>query len=128
MQRYLRPDLLEDAGVDVFDTWAATFGETVTEVELAPEGGGTFRLNTRFARFRNVPELLRMFHVVADVKTADDLDLPVPLLAEREDGKRTAQTITVSPTDTLREYVTRPGRAGRQDPQPRGRRPRSTTC
>ena len=83
MQRYLRPDLLEAAGIEVFDTWAATFGQVVTQVELAPEGGSSFRMKSRFARFRNVPEMLRMFHVAADVKTADDLALPVPALARR---------------------------------------------
>ena len=69
MQRYLRPDLLEAAGISVFDSWAATFGQVVSQVELAPEGGDSFRIKTRFARFRNVPELLRMWHVFADVKT-----------------------------------------------------------
>ena len=89
MQRYLRPDLLEAAGIAVFDTWAATFGQVVTEVELVPEGGNSFRLKSRFARFRNVPEMLRMWHVSADVKTAGDLRLPTPLLAERPgDGRR----------------------------------------
>ena len=78
MQRYLRPDLLDAAGISVFDTWAATFGQVVTEVELAPEGGSSFRLKSRFARFRNVPEMLRMWHVSADVKTAEDLKLPHP--------------------------------------------------
>src|ERR1022692_4442568 len=59
MQRYLRPDLLESAGIGVFDSWAATFGRVVTQVELAPEGG-SFRLKSRFASFQNVPEMLRM--------------------------------------------------------------------
>ena len=81
MQRYLRPDLLEDAGIEVFDSWAATFGQVVTQVELAPEGGDSFRMKTRFARFANVPEMLRMLHVAADVKTAEDLALPVPAIA-----------------------------------------------
>ena len=56
--------------------WAATFGQTVTEIEMAPTGGGNYRINTRFARFQNVPEMLRMWHVFADVKTAEDLNLP----------------------------------------------------
>ena len=86
MQRYLRPDLLDAAGIEVFDTWAATFGQVVTQVELAPEGGDSFRIKSRFARFANVPEMLRMWHVFADVKTADDLDLPVPALAARPTG------------------------------------------
>ncbi len=105
MQKYLRPDLLEAAGIDVFDSWAATFGEVVTEVEMAPEGGGSFRLKSRFAKFRNVPELLRMFHLVADVKLADDLDLPKPLLAEH-DGKRQPVIIEVPASSELKDYVT----------------------
>ena len=104
MQRYLRPDLLDDRGIDVFDVWAATFGELVTEVELAPEGGSAFRLNTRFARFRNVPELLRLFHVFADVKLAEDLNLPVPAIAER-DGKREPSIVETPMSDSLRAYI-----------------------
>jgi hypothetical protein len=106
MQRYLRPDLLDAAGIEVFDTWAATFGQVVTQVELAPEGGDSFRVKSRFARFRNVPEMLRMWHVFADVKTAADLDLPVPILAERpSDGRRIPETVTVQPSDELIDYV-----------------------
>ncbi|MGI8449300.1 MAG: hypothetical protein ACR2MP_19395, partial [Streptosporangiaceae bacterium] len=105
MQRYLRPDLLEAAGISVFDTWAATFGQVVTQVELAPEGGDSFRMKSRFASFRNVPEMLRMLHVAADVKTAADLNLPVPALAAREDGQRAAETVTVEPTGELLDYV-----------------------
>ena len=87
--RYLRPDLLRAAGVEQFDQWAATFGQTVTEIEMAPTGGSSYRLNTRFARFANVPEMLRMWHVFADVKTAQDLQLPVPALRPHvhEDGQ-----------------------------------------
>jgi N12 class adenine-specific DNA methylase len=105
MQRYLRPDLLEEAGIEVFDTWAATFGQVVTQVELAPEGGSNFRLKSRFASFRNIPEMLRRLHVAADIKTADDLALPVPVLAAREDGQRAAQTVTVEPSEELLTYV-----------------------
>src|SRR5262249_22752242 len=93
MQRYLRPDLLEEARISVFDTWAATFGQVVTQVELAPEGGSSFRMKSRFASFRNVPEMLRMFHVAADVKTAEDLKLPTPLLVSRQDGHRAPETV-----------------------------------
>ena len=82
MTRYLRPDLLQAAGIEDFDAWAATFGQTVTEIEVAPTGGGDYRMHTRFARFQNVPEMLRLWHVFADVKTADDLQLPAPDLAE----------------------------------------------
>jgi N12 class adenine-specific DNA methylase len=79
MQRYLRPDLLQNAGLTDFDTWAATFGEVTTSLELAPDGS-RFRMQARFAKFRNVPELLRMWHVSADIKTAEDLHLPTPAL------------------------------------------------
>jgi N12 class adenine-specific DNA methylase len=109
MQRYLRPDLLEDAGISVFDTWAATFGQVVTQVELAPEGGDNFRLKCRFARFANTPEMLRMFHVAADIKTAGDLNLPVPAIAQREDGQRVPQIVTVEPSDALLDYVAQLG-------------------
>ncbi len=106
MQRYLRPDLLEAAGISVFDSWAATFGEVVTQVELAPEGGDSFRVKSRFARFRNVPEMLRMWHVFADVKTAADLDLPVPAIAARPgDGLRAPETALVDPSPGLLDYV-----------------------
>lgn len=106
MQRYLRPDLLREAGVEAFDAWAATFGESVSDVEMAPQGGGTFRMKTRFAKFVNVPDMLRMWHVFADVKTAEDLNLPTPDLAPRADGKRLPQTVAIDPGDLVRDYVT----------------------
>lgn len=106
MQRYVRPDLLEDVGLVDFDSWAATFGETVTQVELAPEGGGNYRTTTRFARFRNVPELLRMWHISADVKTAEDLPyLSRPLIRARRDGQRLPETVLIAPTEALSAYV-----------------------
>jgi N12 class adenine-specific DNA methylase len=105
MQRYLRPDLLEASGITAFDSWAATFGKVVTQVELAPEGGDSFRLKSRFASFQNVPEMLKMLHVAADVKTAEDLKLPVPLLVPREDGQRAPVTVAVQPSDELIDYV-----------------------
>ncbi|MBN9630976.1 MAG: DEAD/DEAH box helicase family protein [Actinobacteria bacterium] len=105
MQRYLRPDLLRDAGVHNFDAWAATFGQTVTEMEMAPTGGGNFRLKTRFAKFQNVPEMLRMWHVFADVKTAEDLNLPTPDLRERPDGQRLPVTHVLAPTPLLQRYI-----------------------
>ena len=94
MQRYLRPDLFEDATIHHFDQWAATFGERVTALEMAPTGGGNYRIKTRFAKFRNVPEMLRMWQVFADVKTPEDLNLPRPAVAhgtgeERVEGPRT---------------------------------------
>ncbi len=106
MQRYLRPDLLREAGIAEFDSWAATFGEQVTSIELAPEGGSSFRQKTRFAKFVNVPEMLRIWHVSADIKTAADLSLPVPDLARRPaDGQRLPETVVVEPTSELIDYV-----------------------
>jgi len=77
MQRYLQYNRLKDAHLQHFDAWASTFGETVTAIELAPEGTG-YRAKTRFARFFNLPELVSMFKDIADVQTADMLQLPVP--------------------------------------------------
>lgn len=117
MQRFLRPDLLEEAGITSFDQWAGTFGQTVDEMELKPEGSG-FRQTTRFAKFRNVPELLKQFHTFADIKMADDLNLPTPNL----DGGR-AQTVLVPSTDQLAEYITELGeraeavRSGQVEPE-----------
>ena len=106
MQRYLRPDLLEAAGISVFDSWAATFGQVVTQVELAPEGGDSFRMKSRFAKFQNVPEMLRLFHVAADVKSGEDLNLPAPALAKRPgDGRRAPRTVITEPTAGLLAYV-----------------------
>ena len=77
MQRYLEYDLLKSQGLQHFDCWASTFGETITAIELAPEGTG-YRAKTRFARFYNLPELIAMFKQIADVQTADMLKLPIP--------------------------------------------------
>lgn len=104
MQRYLRPDLLQSAGITSFDGWAATFGSQITEMEMGPAGG--FRQKTRFARFQNVPEMLRMWHVFADVKTGEDLNLPVPEIARRDsDGKREVETVVLTPTPELEDYI-----------------------
>lgn len=99
MQRFLRPDLLRDAGISSFDAWAATFGQIVEEMELKPEGSG-FRQTSRFAKFQNVPELLRMMHVFADVKMAEDLNLPTPNLV----GGKT-ETVTVPSSDARRAFI-----------------------
>ena len=93
MQHYLRPDLLASAGIEDFDTWAATFGEVVPAIELSPDGT-SFRSVSRFAKFANVPELLRMFHVPADVKTAEDLKLPTPAIVG---GKPETVVVPTSP-------------------------------
>lgn len=99
MQRFLGPEHLREAGIHSFDQWAATFGQTVDEMELKPEGTG-FRQTTRFAKFRNVPELLRLFHLFADVKTADDLNLPTPKLATGG-----VQNVVVPPSDELKAFI-----------------------
>jgi len=79
MMRYLQPNRLEELGLQQFDAWAATFGESVTALEIAPDGSG-YRMHTRFARFINVPELMAVFGEVADIRTAEMLNLPVPPL------------------------------------------------
>ena len=80
MQRYLQYDLLKKNDLTHFDAWASTFGETITSIELAPEGTG-YRAKTRFARFYNLPELISMFKQAADIQTADMLNLPVPTVS-----------------------------------------------
>lgn len=75
--RYLQSDLLREKGLTHFDSWASTFGETVTAMELSPEGSN-YRVKTRFAKFHNLPELLNMFKECADIQTADALNLPIP--------------------------------------------------
>lgn len=103
MQRYLRPDLLAEAGIRDFDEWAATFGKTVTSIELSPDGG-SFRTKSRFAKFQNVPELLQMWFVSADIKTAADLQLPTPRLAD-PDGRDGPETIMVEPSPELEQFI-----------------------
>ena len=98
VQRYLQPEALEAAGIATFDAWAATFGRTVTALELSPDGS-SYRMATRFARFANVPELLTMFGGVADVRTRDQLQLAVP------DLPAGAETVIVEPDDGLRQYM-----------------------
>ncbi|WP_253905906.1 helicase-related protein [Arthrobacter sp. H5] len=105
VQRYLRPDLLEQAGINDFDTWAATFGQVVSEMEMTVAGGESFKMKERFSKFQNVPELLKMFHTFADVKTAEDLQLPVPDIEERDDGRRLPRMVAVEPSIELEEYI-----------------------
>jgi N12 class adenine-specific DNA methylase len=99
MQRYLQPDELKKHNLHHFDSWAATFGEPVTAMELSPDGAG-YRLNTRFARFINVPELMQMFRQAADVQTAAMLNLPRPKLENEKPTIRNAP-----PTPELKEFV-----------------------
>lgn len=96
MQRYLQYDELVKRGLIHFDAWASIFGETTTAIELAPEGTG-YRARTRFAKFFNLPELMRMFKEVADIKLADELDLPRP--------KANHHNIVAPPTEHQKKMV-----------------------
>jgi len=96
MQKYLQYHALEEHGLLNFDAWASTFGETVTAIELAPEGTG-YRAKTRFSRFYNLPELMSMFKEVADIQTADMLKLPVP--------KVNPHNIVLKPSEQQKEMV-----------------------
>ncbi|MCD7813751.1 MAG: SNF2-related protein, partial [Lachnospiraceae bacterium] len=96
VMRYLQYGTLQKKGLTHFDSWASTFGETQTAIELAPEGTG-YRARTRFAKFFNLPELMNMFKEVADIKTSDQLDLPVP------DAK--FETVVVQPSEYQKEMV-----------------------
>lgn len=99
MMRYLAPDILEEYGLSNFDLWANTFGEVITVLEMAPAGGG-YRPSNKFAKFINLPEVLTMFREFADVKTAEDLNLPRP---EIEGGK--VEAITRPPSERLKAYI-----------------------
>src|SRR6267154_5679157 len=117
MQRYLQMGTLRKNGLQHFDSWAGTFGETVTAMELSPDGAG-YRLQSRFARFVNVPELMQQFRQVADVQTADMLKLPIQKLDQ-------GRPITVSApvTPELKRFVeqlvkrTEKIKSGRVDPR-----------
>ena len=99
MQRYLQMTSLRRLGLQHFDSWAGTFGETVTAMELSPDGAG-YRLQHRFARFVNVPELMQQFRQTADVQTAEMLKLPVPKL---ETGR--AITVSAPCSPRLKKFV-----------------------
>ena len=96
MQRYLQYDRLQELGMAHFDCWASRFGETVTALELAPEGTG-YRARTRFSKFFNLPELMNLFKEVADIKTADQLHLPTPQVEYHN--------VVAQPTDIQKEMV-----------------------
>ena len=96
VMRYLQYSTLQQKGLTHFDCWASTFGETTTAIELAPEGTG-YRARTRFAKFFNLPELMSMFKEVADIKTSDQLHLPVP------DAK--FETVVAKPSEMQKEMV-----------------------
>ena len=96
MQRYLQYDRLQELGMAHFDCWASRFGETVTALELAPEGTG-YRARTRFSKFFNLPELMNLFKEIADIKTADQLHLPTPEVEYHN--------IVAQPTEHQKEMV-----------------------
>lgn len=96
VMRYLQYATLQQKGLTHFDCWASTFGETSTAIELAPEGTG-YRARTRFAKFFNLPELMNMFKEVADIKTSDQLHLPVP--------EAKFETVVVQPSDFQKDMV-----------------------
>ena len=96
VMRYLQYGTLQQKGLTHFDCWASTFGETTTAIELAPEGTG-YRARTRFAKFFNLPELMNMFKEVADIKTSDQLHLPVP--------EAKFETVVVKPSDIQKDMV-----------------------
>lgn len=96
VMRYLQYGTLQKMGLTHFDCWASTFGETTTAIELAPEGTG-YRARTRFAKFFNLPELMNLFKEVADIKTADQLNLPVP--------EAKFETVVMQPSEIQKEMV-----------------------
>ena len=96
IQRYLQMNALQEQGLQHFDSWAANYGETVTAIELSPEGTG-YRAKTRFARFYNLPELMSLFKNVADIQTADMLKLPVP--------EAHYHTVALKPSEYQKEMV-----------------------
>ncbi len=96
LMRYLQYNTLQQKGLTHFDAWASTFGETTTAIELAPEGTG-YRARTRFAKFFNLPELMAMFKEAADIKTSDQLHLPVP--------EAKFETVVVKPSEIQKDMV-----------------------
>ena len=96
LMRYLQYNTLQQKGLTHFDAWASTFGETTTSIELAPEGTG-YRARTRFAKFFNLPELMAMFKEAADIKTSDQLNLPVP--------QAKFETVVVKPSEIQQDMV-----------------------
>ena len=96
LMRYLQYNTLQQKGLTHFDAWASTFGETTTAIELAPEGTG-YRARTRFAKFFNLPELMAMFKEAADIKTSDQLNLPVP--------QAKFETVVVKPSKIQQDMV-----------------------
>ncbi|MCZ7538125.1 MAG: DEAD/DEAH box helicase family protein [Acidimicrobiia bacterium] len=131
MQSYLHPDLLASVDLRAFDAWAANFGRTHTALELAPDGA-SYRMQTRFARFQNVPELLTLYRQVADVRTNDDLDLPCPGPRRRPGRDRRRRTQRRSRRLRRRPRIPRrahpqPGRRSQRGQHAEGHRRRQTS-
>lgn len=104
MQRFLQAKLLRERGIDHFDSWASLFGRAVQKFEISPTGAG-FRTKTRFAEFVNIPELAQMFRLMADIKTAEELGLPTPIL---KGGKPTV--VAVPGSEWLKKFITQLGK------------------
>lgn len=116
MQRYLQPQELENLGLTYFDSWAATFAERVSSLEITPEGGG-YRMRDRFAKFHNLPELMAVFNLVADIKTADMLDLKRPAI---HGGKAKVVPTQATPFQKkiMADFVTRAERIRKKEVEP----------
>lgn len=99
MQRYMQQETLDEMGINHFDTWASVFGETVTKLEISPDGN-SYRINTRFCKFNNIPELLKLYHSFADVVTKEDINLELPVI---KGGKATI--VECEPSDELKDYI-----------------------
>ncbi|MFW0120226.1 helicase-related protein [Rothia sp. P5764] len=106
MNRYLAPELLREQGLEDFDSWAATYGKTVTEMELTVAGGDSYKMNTRFSKFVNIPELVRTMHTYADVKLADDLSyLKRPELEPNEKGEAAPHILSLKRSPEQAAYI-----------------------
>jgi N12 class adenine-specific DNA methylase/adenine-specific DNA methylase len=116
MQRYLQPQMLARLGLNYFDAWAATFGEVVSSLEITPEGSG-YRMRNRFAKFHNLPELMSIFQLVADIQTADMLNLPIP---EIEGGKASIIVTEATPYQKMimESFVERAEKIRKQEVEP----------
>lgn len=106
MNRYLAPELLREQGLEDFDSWAATYGKTVTEMELTVAGGDSYKMNTRFSKFVNIPELVRTMHTYGDVKLADDLNyLKRPELEPNAKGEAAPHILSLKRSPEQAAYI-----------------------
>jgi hypothetical protein len=116
MQRFLQPDILKKTGLHFFDKWAATFGDTISSLEINPEGSG-YRIKNRFSKFHNLPELMKLFRIIADIQTGDTLNLPVPkieggkakvIITERSAFQKKIMESFVDRADAIRKREVKP--------------------